>query len=174
MGRGRGPAARPHCVVVSDSGNHRVQAFNLQGNHLHSFGAQADQPGQLQQPCGIAVDRHRGLVWVADTDNHRVQVFDGHGWFLGAIGREGCFDPARRGGRQPGPRLRGRQRQPPRAGLHLWQVSCLPAAHMMMMMMMISSTLFTLSWLALVRGTYANVRSERPHESCVIAIPNVN
>jgi DNA-binding beta-propeller fold protein YncE len=68
-------------VYVADSGNHRIQKFDLEGNHLLTWGSQGSGPGQFQEPWGVAID-DQGRVYVADTWNHRVQVFDGDGTFL--------------------------------------------------------------------------------------------
>ncbi|MCS6773586.1 MAG: TIGR03663 family protein [Anaerolineae bacterium] len=62
-------------VLVTDTGNKRVQVFDTEGNFLTQFGAPGDEPGQFNEPVGIAVDE-RGLIYVADVWNRRVQVFD--------------------------------------------------------------------------------------------------
>ncbi|MFZ5916608.1 MAG: flippase activity-associated protein Agl23 [Chloroflexota bacterium] len=72
-------------VYVTDSSNHRIQKFDLQGNHLLTWGSQGNGPGQFQEPWGLVVD-DRGRVYVADTWNHRVQVFDGDGTLIAAWG----------------------------------------------------------------------------------------
>lgn len=72
-------------VYVADSGNHRIQKFDLDGNHLLTWGSQGNAPGQFQEPWGLAVDG-QGRVYVTDTWNHRVQVFDGDGTFLSQWG----------------------------------------------------------------------------------------
>ncbi len=72
-------------VYVADSGNHRLQKFDPQGNHLLTWGGQGDGPGQFQEPWGLVVDA-QGRVYVADTWNHRVQVFDGDGVYLNQWG----------------------------------------------------------------------------------------
>jgi uncharacterized protein (TIGR03663 family) len=82
----RGVAVDPAgYVYVVDSGNHRVQKFDLEGNYLLTWGGQGNAPGQFQEPWGLAVD-DQGRVYVADTWNHRVQVFDGNGAFLNTWG----------------------------------------------------------------------------------------
>jgi hypothetical protein len=65
-------------LLAADSHNHRVQAFDANGNFLSEFGSQGSGPGQFSLPQGLAVDR-LGRVWVADSGNHRIQVlgFDG-------------------------------------------------------------------------------------------------
>ncbi|MFZ5916607.1 MAG: flippase activity-associated protein Agl23 [Chloroflexota bacterium] len=72
-------------VYVADSGNHRVQKFDLEGHHLLSWGSQGNGPGQFQEPWGVAVGPD-GRVYVADTWNHRVQMFTGDGAYLAEWG----------------------------------------------------------------------------------------
>ncbi len=88
-------------IVVADSGNHRIQVFDAQGNFLTMWGSACNlygegQPGcvdpdgagplqvgdgQFQEPWGVAVDQE-GNVYVADTWNHRIQKFTLDGRFL--------------------------------------------------------------------------------------------
>jgi len=51
---------------------------------------QGDADGQFNSPQGLALDHHRGLLFVTDYYNHRVQVFsfDG-GSFVSKLGEEG-------------------------------------------------------------------------------------
>jgi hypothetical protein len=65
-------------ILVADSGNHRVQAFDSLGNWLSEFGSFGSGEGQFNNPSGMAVDS-TGRVLVADTGNNRVVVmgFDG-------------------------------------------------------------------------------------------------
>ncbi|NOZ28946.1 MAG: TIGR03663 family protein [Chloroflexi bacterium] len=98
----RGVAIAPDGrIVVADSGNHRIQVFDPQGNYLTGWGSECrlyeeGQPGcvdpdgdgplqlgdgQFQEPWGVAVDRD-GNVYVADTWNHRIQKFTLEGKFL--------------------------------------------------------------------------------------------
>ncbi|MFQ5811810.1 MAG: flippase activity-associated protein Agl23 [Anaerolineae bacterium] len=68
-------------VYVADSGNHRIQKFDSNGQFLTQWGSEGDGPGQFKEPWGIAVDAE-GHVYVADTWNHRIQKFDAEGNFL--------------------------------------------------------------------------------------------
>ncbi len=71
----RGLAIGPNDeLYVADTGNKRVQVFDVEGEFLREFGGTGRAPGQLDEPVGIAVNAD-GLVAVADTWNRRVQLF---------------------------------------------------------------------------------------------------
>jgi DNA-binding beta-propeller fold protein YncE len=61
-------------VFVTDSHNHRVQVFDLDGQFLSQWGQYGEGQGEFQCPRGLSV--HNGLAYVADSENHRVQVFE--------------------------------------------------------------------------------------------------
>jgi tripartite motif-containing protein 71 len=65
-------------ILVADSGNHRVQAFDSLGNFVAEFGSFGTGDGQFNTPQGLAVDAS-GRVLVADQGNSRLVVlsFDG-------------------------------------------------------------------------------------------------
>lgn len=65
-------------ILVADSGNNRVQAFNSQGDFLSEFGTYGNGDGQFDEPQGLAVDPN-GRVIVVDRGNNRLVVlsFDG-------------------------------------------------------------------------------------------------
>lgn len=75
-------------VYVADTVNHRIVVYDLEGRHLLTFGERGSEPGQLNYPVNLAVDRD-GKLLVSDTGNFRVQVFDGEGTFLDAFGQLG-------------------------------------------------------------------------------------
>lgn len=87
-------------LFVADTWNHRVQAFDLDGNFLFEWGAFFDaldspdaattNPGTFYGPRGIAIDGDR--VYVTDTGNERVQVFDLNGEFVALWGTAGSED----------------------------------------------------------------------------------
>jgi predicted membrane-bound mannosyltransferase/DNA-binding beta-propeller fold protein YncE len=86
-------------LYVVDTAGHRVWHVNRQGAVLNSWGGLGVEPGQFQEPWGVALD-DGGHVYVADTWNARVQKFSPEGEFLDAWGTAGQFsvgDPNGRG-----------------------------------------------------------------------------
>ncbi|MBC8422414.1 MAG: hypothetical protein H8E01_00125 [Chloroflexi bacterium] len=76
-----GPSAK---VWVADTGNHRIQIFDADGNYEGEFGQYYDVPWTFNSPSSIAVSAIQLrepfqdsflYVYVADTGNHRVQSF---------------------------------------------------------------------------------------------------
>jgi regulation of enolase protein 1 (concanavalin A-like superfamily) len=63
---------------VADSGNHRIQVFDAEGNFVSTYGSYGSGSGKFNNPQGLAVDSS-GNVIIADKGNNRLQVlsFDG-------------------------------------------------------------------------------------------------
>jgi len=59
---------------VTDTGNHRVQKFDREGNFITQWGGFGNGDGQFNFPYGIAVNA-KGSVFVVDSANTRVQQF---------------------------------------------------------------------------------------------------
>jgi DNA-binding beta-propeller fold protein YncE len=78
-------------VLVSDTGNKRVQIFDGTGAFLSQFGGSGLQPGQLDEPVGIDTDA-QGNIAVADTWNGRVQTFNADGTPLASWDIDGWLD----------------------------------------------------------------------------------
>lgn len=79
-------------IFVADSGNHRIQVFDSEGNFVTSWGEFGELPGQLNEPWGIAADDEH--VYVADTWNYRIQKFTHDGEHVSAFGSHGAtLDP---------------------------------------------------------------------------------
>ncbi len=60
-------------LAITDTGNHRIQIFDRDGNFLRITGSLGPQPGQMNEPVGLAVVD--GAVLLADTWNARIQRF---------------------------------------------------------------------------------------------------
>jgi DNA-binding beta-propeller fold protein YncE len=66
-------------VYVTDTGNKRIQVFSSDGAFITQMGGPGVQPGQLDEPVGIAIDPSTGNIIVADTWNQRIQVLTPEG-----------------------------------------------------------------------------------------------
>lgn len=62
-------------LLVTDTGNKRVQVFDDAGNFVAQFGGPGGGDGQFNEPVGLAVDGD-GNIYVADAWNKRIQAFD--------------------------------------------------------------------------------------------------
>lgn len=75
-------------VYVVDSGHHRIQKFDSNGNYLAKWGTPGSGNGQFSTPYGVAVDSSDN-IYVTDRDNDRVQKFDSDGNFITKWGTTG-------------------------------------------------------------------------------------
>ena len=84
-------------IFVADTGNHRVQVFDLNGTLLYTLGSEGSGEGELLSPEDVAVWRSKhpindSVVAVADTGNHRIQVFHANGTPSFSFGSRGGGD----------------------------------------------------------------------------------
>ena len=84
---GGGIAIAGEYVYVADSGNNRIERFNLSGGEPIAWGSKGDGPGQFSYPRGVAANA--GEVVVADDDNHRIERFSPAGEYEGSVGSYG-------------------------------------------------------------------------------------
>lgn len=75
-------------LYVPDSGNHRINVFDLFGKPLFEFGSSGSALGQMNSPEAAKFSRD-GKLHVSDLRNDRVQVFDKDGNPLASWGRSG-------------------------------------------------------------------------------------
>jgi tripartite motif-containing protein 71 len=84
---GGGIAVAGNYVYVADSGNNRIQRFNLEGGEGMEWGTKGSEPGQFRYPRGVAANASEVLV--ADDDNHRIEKFDPSGAYESSAGSQG-------------------------------------------------------------------------------------
>jgi tripartite motif-containing protein 71 len=84
---GGGIAVAGNYVFVADSGNNRIERFNLQGGEVLAWGTKGSAPGQFNYPRGVAANA--GEVIVSDDDNHRIEQFTPEGAFMATVGSDG-------------------------------------------------------------------------------------
>ena len=89
------PCSDDSCrILVCDSGNNRIQVFDMNGVFLSAYGSKGWIKGQFRNPQGIAVDSN-GQVVVVDSGNDRLQIlsFDGNEFIPVRTIRHGFKDP---------------------------------------------------------------------------------
>jgi len=77
-------------ILITDSGNHRVQLWSMDGVYINSFGSYGSGQGQFYNPTGITYDGNTDILTVADSQNNRLQQFYGVDFsFIQTIGSYG-------------------------------------------------------------------------------------
>ncbi|HTA37079.1 MAG TPA: hypothetical protein VK761_10215 [Solirubrobacteraceae bacterium] len=84
---GGGIAVAGNFVYVADSGNNRIERFNLEGGEAMAWGTKGSGPGQFSYPRGVAANEAEVLV--ADDDNHRIEKFNVEGAYESSAGSQG-------------------------------------------------------------------------------------
>lgn len=72
-------------LLVLDSGNFRVQTFDLEGNFKGMFGSVGNGIGQFSRPRSISADQD-GNIYVSDASFNNVQIFSPAGELLMWLG----------------------------------------------------------------------------------------
>jgi len=65
-------------IFVLDSGNHRIQKFDSDGNYLTTIGNKGQGPAEFYFPISLDVD-FQGLLYVSDPQNQRIQILNPDG-----------------------------------------------------------------------------------------------
>jgi len=65
-------------IYILDTGNHRLQKFNPQGEFLITIGRQGQGPGEFYFPSSVSLDP-QGNIYVADPYNKRIEVLSPEG-----------------------------------------------------------------------------------------------
>jgi tripartite motif-containing protein 71 len=84
---GGGIAVSGDHVYVADSGNDRIERFNLEGGEALAWGTYGNGPGNFSYPRGVAANESE--VVVSDDDNHRIEKFSPEGSFQAQAGSAG-------------------------------------------------------------------------------------
>lgn len=74
-------------LIVTDFYNNCVKIFDIErhGQPITSFGSLGTKEGCFQAPTGLAIDYHRGYIFVSDWGNNRIQIFDRQGTFIRSL-----------------------------------------------------------------------------------------
>ncbi|MBI4559612.1 MAG: twin-arginine translocation signal domain-containing protein [Candidatus Hydrogenedentes bacterium] len=75
-------------VYVADTGNHRIQYFDLQGEFRGIIGGAGTDPGRLSYPYDMCVGP-QGYVFACEYGNNRVSIFAADGTIVACFGRAG-------------------------------------------------------------------------------------
>ena len=81
-----------HCIpyekylIASDSSEHCIKVFDINGNFLYKFGNKGNRNGEFNTPRFLSVNKAGHLMV---CDNHRVQVFELSGKFITKFGKKG-------------------------------------------------------------------------------------
>jgi len=67
-------------IYIVDSGNHRVQKFDINGRFILKFGSKGKYEGQLSNPTDVVF--RKGMLYVTDTGNRRIACYDDSGNFI--------------------------------------------------------------------------------------------
>ncbi len=66
-------------VFIADSGNHRIQAFDLKGKFLYKFNVESESKTHSSDPVEIVASKLKGYLYVADNENHNIKVYNSKG-----------------------------------------------------------------------------------------------
>jgi len=75
-------------IYVADTTGHQIFIFDGDGKVVRVIGHRGGQPGELNYPTHLCLDRE-GRLYVTDAMNFRIQVFDSSGAVVSAIGHLG-------------------------------------------------------------------------------------
>jgi hypothetical protein len=68
-------------IYVLDSGNHRVQCFDKNGNYLLTIGRKGEGPGEFSRPFILQIEDETGNIYVNDS-LRKIKIFDKEGNYL--------------------------------------------------------------------------------------------
>ncbi len=74
-------------LFCTDTQNHQVVIYDLEGKEILHFGDRGSEIGKFNYPTHIVVDTDS--IYITDALNFRVQIFDHSGEFVATFGRNG-------------------------------------------------------------------------------------
>lgn len=89
LGQPAGIAVSTDRIYVSDTLNHRIMVYGLEGVFIQSFGQRGIAPGEFNFPTYLWFDPRQNRLWVADSGNFRFQWFEPDGRLAGTLGKAG-------------------------------------------------------------------------------------
>ena len=69
-------------IYVLDSGNHRVQVFNNNGNYIYTIGKKGQGPGEFNAPTRLQLDDETGNIYVVDYMLRKIIIFEKEGKYI--------------------------------------------------------------------------------------------
>ncbi|TNF56847.1 hypothetical protein EP227_00265, partial [bacterium] len=76
-------------VFIADTGNHRVQVFDLKGNFLSMFTVKTGEKERPSDPVDVLASPIKNYLYIADNDNHKIKVYSQDGTFQFEWGKLG-------------------------------------------------------------------------------------
>jgi len=68
-------------VFIADTGNHRIQVFNLKGDFNYMFIVKSGPKERPSDPVDVLVSGLKNNLYIADNDNHKIKVYNQNGTF---------------------------------------------------------------------------------------------
>jgi sugar lactone lactonase YvrE len=72
-------------IYVADTWGHTIHVYGLDGKRRASISKRGEDPGKLNYPTHVAVDKD-GFLYISDTLNFKVQIFTTSGEFISSFG----------------------------------------------------------------------------------------
>jgi DNA-binding beta-propeller fold protein YncE len=66
-------------VYIADTGNHRIQVFDLKGNFKHMFSVKSGPDERPSDPVDVLVSKLNNYLYISDNDNHKIRVYRQNG-----------------------------------------------------------------------------------------------
>lgn len=76
-------------VFIADSGNHRIQVFDLKGNFIRMFPVRQDAGEVPPDPVDVLASKLGNTLYIADNENHKIKVYTRDGVFKSEFGQFG-------------------------------------------------------------------------------------